>query len=321
REWGRTYNRAGGLDGLIRISPAMSMEYHALGSRTRSADTLPENNGHALSLVYRSNTREVEWALEGNKVSEAFQLDDGFITRTGLLGLNGYITPRIYPASRIINRIDLTLFGSALRDDPSNLWETNNRLTIAAVILGSLSASAQYIKATEIYLGQRFSDDGIQVAAGGQFSKEIYFTVTSRYGNAVIYSSSPEQGRGTTLSANLSLQVGRKFNFTCTATYADLFRSSDNTLEFDYPIGRVRLTYQWNEYWFFRAITEYNGYRKSLTDDFLLSFTYIPGTVMYLGYGSLFERTSWNQTSYVTSNSYLETYRGIFFKASYLWRS
>jgi hypothetical protein len=70
-----------------------------------------------------------------------------------------------------------------------------------------------------------------------------------------------------------------------------------------------------------RGIAEYNGYRKSLTDDFLLSFTYIPGTVMYLGYGSLFEQTAWNQTAYIASNSYLETYRGIFFKMSYLWRS
>ena len=321
REWGPTYNRVGGVDGLLRLTPAASLEYHALGSTTRLTDSTNASTGHALSMLFRSSSRSLEWGIEGNKVSQAFALDDGYLTRTGLLGLNAYVSPKVYPASRVVNRIDFTAFGSALRDDPSGLWETNNRFTVSAVILGSLSATAQYIAATEIYLGQRFSNSGIQVAAGGQFTNEIYFSLISRVGNAVIYSLSPEQGKGTTLTANLIFQPWEDFNLTATATYANLFRSSDNSLMFDYPIERIKLTYQLNQYWFVRTIAEYNGYRKSLTDDFLLSFTYIPGTVMYLGYGSLYERTAWNQTAYVAANSYLETYRGIFLKVSYLWRS
>jgi hypothetical protein len=321
REWGRTYNRVGGIDGIQRVSPASTLEYHVLGSTTRSTDTSATNGGHAVSILYRSGTRNVEWGIEGNKVSQEFQLDAGFLTRTGLLAFNAYATPKIYPASTVVNRIDLGAFASTLRDDPSGLWETNNRFTVTAVILGSLSASGRYIYATEVFGGKRFSDNGVQIFGGGQFSKEVNFSFTCRYGNAVIYSFAPEQGKGTTLIAILDLQPWEHFDVTSTLTYANLFRSSDNSLVYDYPIGRVRVTYQWNQYWFVRAIAEYNGYRKNLTDDFLLSFTYIPGTVMYLGYGSLFERTMWNQTNYIPSNSYIETYRGIFFKVSYLWRS
>jgi hypothetical protein len=149
----------------------------------------------------------------------------------------------------------------------------------------------------------------------------VNVTLSLRYGNAAIYQAPPEQGKRTVAVANLDVQPMDHFGFTATATYANLFRGSDNSLVYDYPIGRLRVIYQWNQYWFVRAITEYNGYKKNLTDDFLLSFTYIPGTVVYLGYGSLFERTAWNQPAYVPSNSYLETYRGIFFKMSYLWRS
>jgi hypothetical protein len=142
-----------------------------------------------------------------------------------------------------------------------------------------------------------------------------------RYGNGVIYQASPEQGKGTVASAALTYQPSEHVDITATGTYANLFRTSDNTLVYEYPIARLRVKYQLDQYWFIRAIAEYNGYRKSLTDDFLLSFTYIPGTVMYLGYGSLFERTAWDQTAYVPSTSYMETYRGIFVKVSYLWRS
>ena len=34
--------------------------------------------------------------------------------------------------------------------------------------------------------------------------------------------------------------------------------------------------------------------RKRLTADALVSFTYIPGTVCYMGYGSAFERQEWS---------------------------
>ena len=54
--------------------------------------------------------------------------------------------------------------------------------------------------------------------------------------------------------------------------------------------------------------------------DFLASFTYIPGTVLHAGYGSLYERTRWDGTGYVPDAGLQETRRGLFFKASYLWR-
>ncbi len=46
----------------------------------------------------------------------------------------------------------------------------------------------------------------------------------------------------------------------------------------------------------------------------------IPGTVVHLGYGSLYGGQEWHGTSYVPSDRYMETRRGIFFKAAYLWR-
>ncbi|MCJ7581034.1 MAG: hypothetical protein MUP98_10930, partial [Candidatus Aminicenantes bacterium] len=84
--------------------------------------------------------------------------------------------------------------------------------------------------------------------------------------------------------------------------------------------GRGRLTYQVNKYLFFRGILEYNSYRQQLLTDLLASFTYVPGTVIQLGYGSLYDRIEWRQDRYVESNRFLETRRGLFFKISYLWR-
>ena len=57
-----------------------------------------------------------------------------------------------------------------------------------------------------------------------------------------------------------------------------------------------------------------------MTTDFLASFTYIPGTVVHLGYGSMYEKVRWNQAEYVEDDKFDEMVRGFFFKASYLFR-
>lgn len=92
---------------------------------------------------------------------------------------------------------------------------------------------------------------------------------------------------------------------------------------FRLPLLRQRAAlgaFQLNKYLFFRAILEHNSFRRRLTTDLLASFTYIPGTVVHIGYGSLYEKLEWRDGSYEPADRFLETKRGFFFKASYLWR-
>ena len=116
--------------------------------------------------------------------------------------------------------------------------------------------------------------------------------------------------------------LSENFEFYSTFTFSDFYRDSDSQLIYEYPIFRERLTYQLNKYLFFRGIVEYNKYKRQLITDFLISFTYVPGTVIHLGYGALYQKTEWNefQNRYVDSNNFLEAQRGFFFKMSYLWR-
>jgi hypothetical protein len=102
--------------------------------------------------------------------------------------------------------------------------------------------------------------------------------------------------------------------------YSDFTRKSDTRKEFDYTILRSKNTFQVNKYLFFRAIVEYNSFRKQLLTDLLASFTYIPGTVIHIGYGSLYEKLRWMEGAYRPADTFMEMRRGFFFKASYLWR-
>ena len=56
-----------------------------------------------------------------------------------------------------------------------------------------------------------------------------------------------------------------------------------------------------------------------LTSDFLASFTYIPGTVIHVGYGSRYHKLKYVAPDYVDANRFMAMRRGFFVKASYNW--
>ena len=55
--------------------------------------------------------------------------------------------------------------------------------------------------------------------------------------------------------------------------------------------------------------------------DFLGSYEPRPGTVVFVGYGSLYEQRDYQDDGWLEAQGdYLTTRRGFFFKASYLYR-
>jgi len=173
---------------------------------------------------------------------------------------------------------------------------------------------------TEIFLGEKFNVSNISLIARSQFTKQFFMNLNYKYTNKIRYVSNPYQGRGNSATASVIYQPSSKIHSSLSYTYSDFYRESDDQKEFDYSIIRFRNTYQVNKYLFFRAIVEHNSFYDELTTDFLASFTYIPGTVIHFGYGSLYNKIEWRNNSYVKSDRFLETKRGFFFKTSYLWR-
>ncbi len=320
REHEGRFNRVAGPDGMIRVNPSSMFSFHALGSFTRASSEAEREDGHALSLDYLYNTRDWRINFGFQDLSPDFETDTGYLTRTGLTRFRGSVSPLFYPRSQILRRIAVTLDSSQLRDKTYDLWETNNTAAVSFLLIRTSLISTGYTYATEIFLGERFKTDGWFLEGRSQITKTINFRLMFRDGRAIRYSVSPFQGYGKIALATLGYQPSEKFNWTLTFTYSDLFREADKQKVYDYTIVRNRLIYQVNKYLFFRAVVEYNSYREQLLTDLLASFLYIPGTVIQLGYGSIYEKIRWRDDAYVNSDRFLETRRGFFFKASYLWR-
>jgi len=105
------------------------------------------------------------------------------------------------------------------------------------------------------------------------------------------------------------------------ATFVDFDRAGTGEPVYDVQIVNTRTIYQFNKYFFLRAILQFDSQRKRLLSDFLASYELRPGTVLFAGYGSLLEQRAYHDGQWIPlQGEYLTTQRGLFFKASYLYR-
>ncbi len=315
------HNRVIGADGRFRTSQIGYAEFHLFGSITKNPDEGESVNGHALGLHYTQGNSNYTIDVGYQDISPNFQVDTGFLERTGLRRLAGFGMLSFYPKKSFIQKYDTFYWGYQLQDTMSNMWETYNMFCLRFYLPGSSQVRFEGILASEVYQARRFGKSGAGFQFFTQLTKKLYLNGYYRHTGAVYYApDAPYQGDRNLVISGVSFQPTDQLAFAVDLTYQDFFRRSDKTKIYDYLILRSYNTYQINKYLFLRAIAEYNTYYKRWTVDTLASFTYIPGTVVYVGYGSAFQRIEWNGSEYQDSDRYMETKRGFFFKISYLWR-
>lgn len=316
REREHGFNRVFGGDGQFRLNQSSLVGFHALSSHTQREPFATERD-HALGVDYLYNTRNLDLHLGAQDLSPNFQTESGYVTRIGISRARASAVQKFYPKNSFVTRIDATLYSIQTRDKTSELYETDNGLSTRFIVWRRSSLILGYNYATEIFTDRfaahKYRVGGYRVAWNSLVNNQITLGLNYRRNRAIFYADSSYQGYGNSFVSSLTYQPSEKVNAFFSATYSDFLRESDEQKEFDILILRGRLTYQINKYLFFRGIVEHNDLRKRLLTDFLASFTYIPGTVLHLGYGSLYEKLN-------PSNDFNETRRGFFAKASYLWR-
>jgi len=323
RESGPVFNRVGGFDGRFRLSPLETVSFHLLGSLTKAPGAESTEADHALGLNYSFQSRKWIIDLGYQDISDKFQVDTGFLYRTGLKRLSVFAMHSIYPKSKFFQKIEPFYWSYHLYDTTYDMWETVNLFTLRFRLPRNSQVRFDTLLANEVFAGQLFNISGFGLQGETQLAKQLYAQVFwRRTGNVYYDPADPFQGSGNRLMAYLKYQPMDKLDFTLSASYMDLTRKSDKEMIYHYLILRSRNTFQVNKYLFVRGIVEYNDFKKRMTLDGLISFTYIPGTVVHLGYGSAVEKKEWDPGlgDFVDANRFRCMQRGFFFKVSYLWR-
>jgi hypothetical protein len=321
RTEGRAFNRVGGVDGALRVDEASTIGYYAFLSGTGDAAGGRTESGHAAGGEYVRDTRRVALDLAALDISTDFRTDTGYLTRAGVTTLRAGVTPRFYPRrGALVQRVDVPVVSEQTRDHFSGIWESANPVGVRVLLPRSSRVTATYRFASEVFEGQEFDTSGASVSASAQLTPQLTLTGSFSERRAIYYDAEPFGGRSRDAAAQVTYVPTDNLHVELGAVYSRFWSAEHGGRLYDYAIVRNRNTYQVNRYLFFRAIFEYNSYRRQLLTDALGSFTYVPGTVLHVGYGSMHERVRWWDGAYVPSDDYLTTRRGLFFKASYLWR-
>ncbi len=129
---------------------------------------------------------------------------------------------------------------------------------------------------------------------------------------------------GETFLANgsVSLQPTGSLNLSVDYNRSTFDHTDTGERVYTVDVINARTTYQFDRRLALRAIVQYDSSLKQILTDLLASFELVPGTVAFVGYGSLYERREWESDvgAAPTSPRYLTSRRGLFFKVSYAHR-
>jgi len=321
REFAGDYNRVAGADGRLRLSQTSLLEYHAFGSLSRDHDALDASAGSAVGLRYTYSSRQLNIEAGFSDISRNFRTDTGYLTRAGVTMLPGLLLYTFYPKSKFIQKIEPFYWGFVARDRYCGLWENANIFALRLGMPRQSELRFDAIAGNEVFADRRFSISAWRIRGYSQIVKQLYFEFSFRRGHLIYYDADdPFQGKGDRASLSVIFQPLEKLSSSLDLQHENLRREAGGETVYDYTVVRDRTTFQFNKYLFLRGIAEYNFYWKKLNLDVLASFTYIPGTVIYVGYGSVAEKVYWNGEEYLAASRFQQTRGSFFFKASYLWR-
>ena len=132
---------------------------------------------------------------------------------------------------------------------------------------------------------------------------------------------SPSKRRTSLETIPFTLQPNQHITQSIEGNYNWLDRASTGERIYDVTVLNAKTTYQFDKHFLVRFLAQYDSSEHRLLTDFLASYELVPGTVFHAGYGSLYERRLWQQDHWQDhEGEYLTTRRGLFFKASYLYR-
>lgn len=323
REFAGGYNRVAGAD----IGFRFFNNHQVFGSFMQSMSRAPEISGSTygsdVNIMYSYQTRSLGISTAFERIDQDFDIESGFLRRTGISEGWIWIGPNFFPnpeKTSWLRRISPHFTYQHLYDHTTGLDDNFYRLSTDLFFTRQGILSVNLIKQKEGWAGKTFHQKSIDAGGGVQLFKWLRLSGGFWLGNQVYYSEEdPYLGNGRHGEFSFVLQPGGNLRIFCYIMHNDF--SKDDERIYTVNIINSQVTYQFNKYFFIRGIIQYDSYEKKMLTDFLASFTLIPGTVLHVGYGELYDRCEWTDGKWVPGRGNMHNMkRSFFFKASYLWR-
>ena len=127
--------------------------------------------------------------------------------------------------------------------------------------------------------------------------------------------------RSTNGGVEITWQPTIHFNQSVSYDFVRFSRADTGARVFTVDIVNAKSIYQFSTKFFVRLLEQFDSSRHQLLTDLLASYEVVPGTVFHAGYGSLYEQRGYQDGRFIpNTGQYSTVQRGVFLKASYLYR-
>jgi hypothetical protein len=326
REFDGGYNRVVGMDFMHRFRKHHQAGLSFMQSYSKEPENIKSSTSHGLNCVYMFTTKTFELQAAYEEYGTDFRMDSAFYNRIGIRNGWVWMAHSFYPDAEKVSwfkKFQPQFIAAYLHDLVTDMDDKYYHFGFQFNFTKQGWIYSAYEVQNEYWVNQFFKQPAFLLNGGVQITKWLRIEGEFNRGSKVYYDKiNPYLGQGTSLGMFLTLQPNEKFNQYIKLYKTDFYRSFDNQKIYEVNIINSRTTYQFNKYFFVRAILQYDSYQHKLLTDLLASCTIIPGTVLHIGYGALFEKRDWQNNKWINNGlgDMFNMKRSFFFKGSYLWR-
>lgn len=317
-----------GADLQYRFFDNIRLTASGLFSSSRSADAGAALTGTGINAMLQYGVPALDALLAYERYSGDFAMASSFLMRRDfeqlqfLLGPN--LTPRRKRLAAWVRRVQPYLRGSLVRDLGTGMDDRLLRTGVNVYTKWNGTLKLEVRKGREAWNGASFRRDSVYALAAARPWGWLSLQAAANLGDRIYYDPlAPFAARGRTVSFVADIQPGVRTHVSLELLHDELERRRFDGGErvYDLNIANLTAAYQFNRYFFVRASLRWNDLDHNLLSDLLASFTLIPGTVVHLGYGSLFEKREWQGDGWQPGSGTMRNMKNsLFFKVSYLWR-
>jgi hypothetical protein len=319
---GRT-NLTGGADLNLNFKGSNRVNGFVIGSNTSGGD----DNGSGIGLQgnYGFSTRRVNLQTQVEHYDRGFVMDTAFLNRVGITSGWGYVDYSFYPDKDRhpwIRRITPFTFVQRGRDriqggdDYTGVFGARFSLTRQGFL------RADRVLSQEAWQGGEYEGGQWRMFGNMQVLRWLRPSFFFSRGSSLYYDEvDPFVGPSLSWRAGGLLQIGGRFSEDIEYSHNTFDRPQTGARVYTVNLINTRTTYQFTKELAIRAIVRYDSQQDKVLTDFLGSYDLRPGTVVYIGYGSLYQKRAYrNQEWFDGEGDFLTTQQGLFLKASYLYR-
>jgi hypothetical protein len=324
---GPASNVVAGADvSLRKRGSSLQMTGMALYSSATAADG-SHTQGLATLWTGGMSSRRYDAFGQVEHYDRNFQMDSAFYNRTGFTSGWGFGALSFYPPSTsrvaFVRRVVPFVFVQGGQDRVQN---GSDLLVVSGIRLHMSRQGflrADYVAGHEPWVGNRYQRGRWRTFGNAQIFNWLRAGGNVNAGYATYYDEvDPFQGRSHSVSAFATIQPNARISQSIEWQRVDFDRADTRADVYDLVIVNARTTYQFTRRLYARVIAQHDTSAHRLLLDALGSYELRPGTVLFAGYGALRERRAYESGEWRTDelSPLRESRRGLFFKASYLYR-